>query len=926
MRVTRKYLIVCALMAGVSLWSAPAQSQPGSLTPLAKRFVAAAELERVEMAASTPEVKGDAFWKALNQAGVEADRRRDFGAAEQFHMAVLWLGNHFNDDAIRTVAFVNLTRIHGQRGDFAAAQPFAANALRLAEQINDLSSVQSALANLGIIQRRLGDAEGALQSFERSLVLAEQLKNAVNAARVVNNMGLAYADLGNMAKAREFLDRSLVMKTKLGDSPEVIQDIARTLNNIGTLYDQLGDFAQALDHVRRALALIEQHGAPSPTLLVANIGHLLLKMGQYEQAREPLTRAMALAEQRGEKQQIATSMYLLGQLERYMARYADAEVWQRRSLALREEIGEPIPMIDSLNELSGLAMALKRPADAHELASRSVAIASAARLPGRLTGAQTAAAEALAELKRPDEAIAMYQPAIDGIEELRQQTLGGDRGRQQYLSGRSGPHYGLARLHAVSGRPFEALLAVERARSRTLLDVMSGGRQGTRWLSGDQRRRERELTQAVISASAEIEALVAQPKYDAARLPPLEEKLTRARLARDAFTSDLYKSTPDLRIARGDAAMISRDDLNALVKPATAIVSLVLNNNTTWAYVITRTSAGVTVAVREIGATAAELTALADDFAGKVASRDLGFAASGRKLYDLLFVATKIEPLLNGKSRLVIVPDGPLWRVPFQALRTPRDTYLIEERAVAYAPSVAALAALERRRESRPAREPYLMALGDPAIASPSETPGTGTRKARARLPHAAREVAEIGRLYGASNSRILVGERATEQALRTDLNRATVVHLATHGILDDVSPMYSHLMLTPLAEQSSDSDGRLEAWELIDTPLNVDLAVLSACETARGPVGDGEGVIGLTWSLFAAGASTAVVSQWEVDSASTSALMIAFHERLLLSRKGGRERGDTPEAMRVAAMRLMRDASYRHPFYWAGFVVIGAS
>jgi len=84
--------------------------------------------------------------------------------------------------------------------------------------------------------------------------------------------------------------------------------------------------------------------------------------------------------------------------------------------------------------------------------------------------------------------------------------------------------------------------------------------------------------------------------------------------------------------------------------------------------------------------------------------------------------------------------------------------------------------------------------------------------------------------------------------------------------------------------------------------------------------------VIGLTWSLFAAGASTAVVSQWEVDSASTTALMIAFHERLLLSPRNGRDPVAAPDALRVAALRLMRGAAYRHPFYWAGFVVIGAS
>jgi CHAT domain-containing protein len=353
---------------------------------------------------------------------------------------------------------------------------------------------------------------------------------------------------------------------------------------------------------------------------------------------------------------------------------------------------------------------------------------------------------------------------------------------------------------------------------------MAGGRQASGLLTPEQRQRERELTQAVLSASAEIDALMARRTYDQSQLTELEGKLSRARLERDAYTTELYKSAPDLRIARGDAPVITRDDLNALVKPATAIISLVRDNRTVWAYVMTRRSGAVEVATRQVPMTTDQLDALADQFARQVATRDLGFAANARKLYDLLFVATQIEPMLNGKSRVVFVPDGPLWRVPFQALQTPRDTFLIEERAIAYAPSVSALASLERRRQSRAAREPYLLALGDPAIPAGAERRAFAGRRVFGRLPQAAREVAALGQLYGDAQSRVLVGEHATEVALRDNLGRATVVHVATHGVLDDISPLYSHLMLAPATGKSSDTDGRLEAWELMDQPLNVDL------------------------------------------------------------------------------------------------------
>jgi len=280
--------------------------------------------------------------------------------------------------------------------------------------------------------------------------------------------------------------------------------------------------------------------------------------------------------------------------------------------------------------------------------------------------------------------------------------------------------------------------------------------------------------------------------------------------------------------------------------------------------------------------------------------------------------------------RLIIVPDGPLWQLPFQALQTPRGTFLLEEHALSFSPSIAALAALEERRQSRAAQTPYLVALGDP-IGVDAGAPGlAGTSRLRAgsaRLPEAAREVRQLGQLYGTARSAVLVAADATETAFRQRASQATVLHIATHGVLDNSNPMYSHVLLARDSASGNTgpvdhfSDGRLEAWEVLDLGITADLVVLSACQTARGGNTWGEGVIGLSWSLFAAGASTAVVSQWEVDSASTTSLMIAFHQARL---RPGASAG-AAEALRLAAMTVMKNPNYRHPFYWAGFIAVGA-
>ena len=142
------------------------------------------------------------------------------------------------------------------------------------------------------------------------------------------------------------------------------------------------------------------------------------------------------------------------------------------------------------------------------------------------------------------------------------------------------------------------------------------------------------------------------------------------------------------------------------------------------------------------------------------------------------------------------------------------------------------------------------------------------------------------------------------------------------HAILNNANPMYSDVALTQPAGDSTE-DGLLEAWEIMNLDLDADLVVLSACDTARGRIGAGEGVIGLTWAFFVAGSPTTIVSQWNVESASTTELMLNFH-RGLRTVDGARNAMTKSEALRQAQLKLLRTKRYQHPFFWAGFVVVG--
>jgi CHAT domain-containing protein len=231
---------------------------------------------------------------------------------------------------------------------------------------------------------------------------------------------------------------------------------------------------------------------------------------------------------------------------------------------------------------------------------------------------------------------------------------------------------------------------------------------------------------------------------------------------------------------------------------------------------------------------------------------------------------------------------------------------VIEAAAVSYAPSLTALREIQTLPKSATPRTLFAMAKADfPSLP------------ALERLPDAEAQVRRIRDLYGPGRSAIFVGNDATKSRFKSTAPRYSVLHLATHGVLDEASPLYSHLVLSA-SRDSPDDDGRLEAWEIMRMKLSADLVVLSACDTGRGRIAPGEGVIGTMWTLFAAGARSMVVSQFRVESKSATTLLVGLHRRLAA------QRGSKAEDLRGAALELLHTPRFAHPYYWAGFVLVG--
>ncbi|HEV7498367.1 MAG TPA: CHAT domain-containing protein, partial [Vicinamibacteria bacterium] len=390
------------------------------------------------------------------------------------------------------------------------------------------------------------------------------------------------------------------------------------------------------------------------------------------------------------------------------------------------------------------------------------------------------------------------------------------------------------------------------------------------------------------------------------------------RLALEDWRTRQYAAHPELRVLRGDSRPLTADEAARLLGDGrTVLLEYVLSGPQAYVFVL---SAGSTtepsLSVRRLDLGGPEIVRLARDLRERLAARDLDYAAPAARLYQALL--SPARDVLRAARRVVIVPDGALWELPFQALRPQGGRFLIEDVAVSYVPSLSVLRDMQGRQRARDRPDGAFLALGNPDL-------GAGVRRgaasallssALAALPQAEVQVREIARLYDPRTTAVRVGAGARESWFKAEASHYRILHLATHGVLDDASPLYSEMVLAAPAAGERE-DGLLEAREILDLHLNADLVVLSACETGRGRAGAGEGLIGMSWAFFVAGCPTTVASQWKVEAASTSRLMLAFHREL----RGGHPPAD---ALRLAALAQLRRPDERHPFYWAGFVAMG--
>src|SRR5262245_37683853 len=866
-------------------------------------------------------IKTKAGWKVEREYWVQdaLAAKLEAAASDQERLELLAKEQAFVTDTLNDAL---ITR--GQRNRTRADYEKALHSFRLAqmvsEKIGDLEGVGVALNRIGMVKKAQYDYEQAFLTQQKALALFETLGVKRGAAHALEDLGRLHRLLGDYREAFDCAHKSL----RLYEEANHKWGIASALTDIASIYDIQNNPQQALAYEERAMKIFEElEDTIQIAILRANMATDHFALGHYERALELFQAILQQTESFGDRTGAAETRDAIGRVYAAQGRNGEALDYYRQALPVLEAGNEKDMLTRTLVNMSDAYLADGRFAEALPLAERAVSVARQVGYPLDFWSALTAAGYCQLALRRPAEARESFTEAVAIIERLRAQVAGGAEDSQRYFEDGLRAHHGLLHLLVKENQTQEALALAERAKARTLLDALQRGRISIqKAMTAEEREQERRLKLELTMLNTQLTGITQSGKPDPRRVGEIQPRLEKARLDYEAFQTSLYTAHPELRAHRGDAPIIKAEELATLIHaPNGALLEYVVTDDATYLFAITKAAdrRDADVQVFTLPIKRAELAGQVESFRRRLAGRDLGFRDAARRLYDLLLKPAQAQ--LRGKTDLVIAPDACLWELPFQALLSGDDRYVLEKSAVSYAPSLTVLREMAKAR-GRGAENSRmgLLAFGNPALGK--ETMARSALAVRDEsldpLPDAEAEVKGLGRLYGAARSKIYVRAEAREDRAKREAGEFQVLHFATHGILNNAAPMYSHLVL---AQGDKNEDGLLEAWELMQMDLHADLAVLSACETARGRFGAGEGVIGLTWALFVAGTPATVVSQWKVESASARELMLGFHRNL---RAPSRDPAPKAEALRQAALKLMKNPSTSHPFYWAGFVLVG--
>ncbi|MDM8567664.1 tetratricopeptide repeat protein [Candidatus Halobeggiatoa sp. HSG11] len=896
----------------------------------------------------------------LSNLGVAYKNLSDYSTALSYFQQALEIANHLKYKTIAANNLINIGTVYDSLSQYHKAIEYYEKSQQLD---NSLQQQAASLTNIGVSYDNLGKYQKALTNFQQAIEIQSKLDDKHGVANSLSNIGIVHKNLGEFAKAIEYYQQSLALQVGIGDK----RGKGNSLTNLGIIYNQFGQYDKALEHYLAALdiqsATGDQHRIANN---LSNIGVLHYNLGQTDKAIGYLLQALTVRHKINDKHGKAVDLSHLGAAYANLKLRSKAKRSFQDALAIRRDIGDKRGESIELANIAAIYADKKQYQEAlenfqaaltidkelgnqfgtaiiqaniglihHQLGDNELAHTNlqAANLITVNTDKQWYVQRGLATveltLNNITAAIDNYELAIEHIETLRAK-LDKKTNRLSFMQNKLYVYDEYITLLQTQHQKYpnknydrKALEVFERKQGRVFLEEI--GKSGA--------TRFARIPTGIIQREQLLIDKITQLKNNSQF-----EKVAELRVEQQSLQQEIKLKYPDYYALKYPQPVSSEILQQQVLRDDELILVYAVMEDDTILWVIGKQQ----FAMFNLSLGANKLNEDVNYMRDVILNRLPEIIEEGHPLYQKLIPEAAQKMLLSAKT-IYIVPTGALYALPFESLVTndKQVNYFIQNHAIVYLSSASVLKVLrDSKRKIEPNKK--LLAFADPAYTECEEDADDRSVKSRSlaqlrgsafrevmgavcfpRLPETANEAKSIAAFFSDTDSIVYLGDKANK-AMVLDLNKAgdmsnyRYLLFALHGLLPNE---IKGLAQSSLVLADTDTNGFLTMADTFNLQLNADFINLSACNTGGGKRVKGEGILGLTRSFMYAGTQAIGVTLWSVESASAENLSVGIFANL----KAGKT---TAEAIRQIKLKMIageaNEIHYRHPFYWAPFVMYG--
>ena len=823
-------------------------------------------------------------------------------------------------------------QLYSGMGDYKSAQEALNKAMQIYKKHNMIIDQGETLVEIGKVNSNLGNYLEAIDNLQKALKVFEGASDSDAGKKVaLNTLEEVYRLLGDAETAIEYVLKSNDIKKP---------DIKNKWEQLSLLGTQGIDFIKenkidkTLDTISEILALSkETDDKVFKGFCFSEIGLIYLGTKKFSKALGFYNQALEVSRKNNYKAGELKELFNIARTYDYpcLSDYENALEYYEQALVIAKEIGDKPSQEKCLASMGKAYSRQKKDKNAVEYYEQALIISKEMSMPEKIWSNQHNLGVTAFNSRQSQEAKRYLSEAINTIESIREK-IPVEEYKISFVENKLSVYSDMIMVLLELEEDEEAFNYVERAKSRTLLDILGNKAKLEKGKDKELSQEEMKLRKKINKLLEKMRTEQSQPKEKQRKV--LKKRKKELKLARKEYAKHLLeiKQKNHELYSLVSVNPLTLREVQELIEPDTTlleyyilyglsgsdfdvVICWVLNKNE-YKVIIQNTTGFISKVTT---------------FREKIKNLQSDYKEEAGELYDLLIRQAK--PYIKTK-RICIIPHSVLHYLPFQALINANGTenksgglshFLIEEYDIFYAPSASVLKFVLEKRKVISGK---VLAFGNPELGDKN-----------LGLPYAEDELKRIKESYPGTS--IYMNEKATEEKVKSLSGDYDIIHFASHAEFNPKSPLFSCIKMA----KEKDEDGRLEVHEIFNLNLEkASLVTLSACETGLSKLTSGDELIGLTRGFIYAGTPSIVASLWNVNDKSTSDLMNLFYKNLKTHSKA--------EALRMAQLEMINGEVGRgivrgvggittseeskdkpqssttvngsHPYFWAPFILLG--